>query len=330
MDVESFLRPTGLDERKLTELGSQIQAGQRYNPLRVRKRHGGSRVVAVPDEELTAALKLLRVRLQNVIPYEAPATVFGYVPGRSIVGNASCHLGQPVVVCVDLVDFFGSIGLDRIERALLGQGVSPELVQLLLPITVVNGALPPGFSTSPLLSNIVFDETDAALLALAEACGARYSRYADDLTFSGDSLDDDFLDLVDLELQRLGWSVNSRKTRFMRRGGPQYVTGLYVGDAERPHVPRRVKRQLRTWFHYIRLYGYADCDRYVDLPSVGQLAGWLRHVNQVNPELVRKIIKSVDDFSLLEVIEQLSIDPSIPPHDDWDDLLAELGLPSGS
>lgn len=330
MDVKSFLRPTGISEESLADLGCQIQAGGRHATLRVRKRHGGSRIVAVPDEELKATLKLLRIRLQNTMPYEAPAHVFGYVPGRSIVGNASVHLGQPVVVCVDLVDFFGSVSVSRVESALLNQGLPSDLVQLLLPVTVINGSLPPGFSTSPLLSNIVFEQADTALVALAEAAGARYSRYADDLTFSGDALDDYFLDLVDAELRRDGWAVNPRKTRFMRRGGPQYVTGLYVGDPERPHVPRRVKRQLRAWLHYIDLYGYADCDRRFAMPSVGQLGGWLRHVNQVNPELVRKVTNSTDDFNLLEIMEQLATDPSDPPQDDWDDLLADLGLPPGS
>lgn len=327
MNISTFLRPTGLDEDALRSLGTQLGRGERYTTLRVRKRHGGSRLVVVPDEELKATLKLLRLRLQNIMPYEAPETVFGYVPGRGIVGNASCHLGQSVIVCVDLVDFFGTISEHQVAKTLEGQGLSESLINLLLPLLVVRGSLPPGFSTSPLLSNLAFEATDASLLELAQSSSARYSRYADDLTFSADMLDDAFLARVDHELGQHGWAVNARKTRFMRRGGPQYVTGLYVGDPERPHVPRRVKRQLRQWFHYICLYGYADSDEHVGLPSVGQLAGWLRHVNQVNPGIVHAITHALDDIDLIEVTNQLRIDPSAPPTDDWDELLAALRLP---
>lgn len=327
MDVATFLRPTGLDANALVALGNELQRGNRYRMLRVKKRHGGFRSIAAPDEELKATLKLLRLRLQSVISYDAPQTVFGYVPGRGILGNASCHLGQPVVLCVDLVDFFGTIGAVKVSESLLRQGLDRSLVDLLLLLVVVNGSLPPGFSTSPLLSNIVFEDTDIALSSLATERNVRYSRYADDLTFSGSDLDDGFLAVIDEHLKRHGWAVNTRKTRFMRRGGPQYVTGLYVGDPDRPHIPRRVKRRIRAWFHYIALYGYADCDSVADLPSVGQLLGWVRHVNQVNPEIVRSITRGLYDQDWVAAIEQLLTDPTLPPHDDWDEFLLSLRLP---
>ncbi|MBB1482786.1 RNA-directed DNA polymerase [Tessaracoccus sp. MC1865] len=326
MDIRAFLRPIGLTEPQLRSLGDEIRAGARYSKRRVRKRHGGYRDIAVPDVELKAALKLLRIRLECVLPYEAPDMVFGYVAGRSIVDNASQHLGQACVVCVDLVDFFGAINGRRLESALLSQGLAEDLVQLLLPILVVDDSTPPGFSTSPMLSNVVFEATDRALEELAGEQRVRYSRYADDLTFSGQHVDDSLVARVDAVLLRQGWVLNPRKTRFMRRGGPQYVTGLYVGDAARPHVPRRIKRRLRAWFHYIGEFGYSDCEARVALPSGRQLEGWLRHVNQVNPEVVRSIVNDLGHSDLHVAFGAMGLELKGPPRDDWDELLGELGL----
>ena len=83
-----------------------------------------------------------------------------------------------------------------------------------------------------------------------------YTRYADDLTFSGESIDDDLRETIEQILSDQGYRINHTKTRFMRRGGPQYVTGLYVGEADQPHIPRRIKRLLRQQIYFIRQYGY--------------------------------------------------------------------------
>src|SRR5205085_7108156 len=135
------------------------------------------------------------------LPVEAPAQ--GFVPGRSIVSNASVHAGQAVVVSLDLQDFFPSIGFARVRSVFQRCGYSPAVATVLALLCtecprrlveydgkrywVATGprGLPQGTCTSPALSNQEARRLDKRLGGLAAKLGLAYTRYADDLTFSG-------------------------------------------------------------------------------------------------------------------------------------------------
>ena len=284
--VDSVLRPIGYAVHHVQALADGIRQGTAYVVRRIPKRRGGSRIVHMPSVELRSLLRLLHRQLESTLAYESHPAVYGYVPGRNIVGNAARHLGQAVVLCVDLKDFFGSIDRQMVVEALQRNGCDPELRELLAEVLTVNGVLPAGFSTSPFLSNVVFEETDEALAKIAENAGVVYSRFADDLTFSGE-LDDRFLEIVTDVLTDRGWSLNEKKTRFMRRGGPQYVTGLYVGT-DAPRISRRTKRRIRTQTHYIGLFGYQDHLEHAREPQMihCSIRGWLHYAQQLEPKFV--------------------------------------------
>src|SRR6202042_746067 len=122
-------------------------------------------------------------------------------------------------------------------------------------IVTIAGKLPIGISTSPYLSNLAFLSTDRSLAEYAQSEDLSFTRYADDLTFSG-GVANRHLEDIERILDVAGWSVNTRKTAFMRRGGPQYVTGLYVGESDRPRIPRKIKRRMRWILHMISKFGY--------------------------------------------------------------------------
>jgi hypothetical protein len=145
---------------------------------------------------------------------------------------------------VDLEDFFPSISAAMIKAALQTQGYEEKAADVAVSIVTIASKLPIGLSTSPLLSNLVFSSTDHSLAEYVKSEGLSFTRYVDDLTFSGDVTDSHLADIEHI-LDDAGWSVNTRKTAFMRRGGPQYVTGLYVGEADGPRIPRKIKRRVR-------------------------------------------------------------------------------------
>ena len=99
--------------------------------------------------------------------------------------------------------------------------------------------------TAKLLSETIrvftYPKADRSLAEYARSEGLSFTRYVDDLTFSGEVTDRHSADIGRI-LDDAGWSVNTRKTAFMRRGGRQYVTGLYVGEPDRPRIPRKIKR----------------------------------------------------------------------------------------
>lgn len=323
--TSDFLRPTGISGPNFLRLADAIEGGDGYTRHKQRKRHGGTRTILVPVLEAKVALKLLRLRLQQVLDYTPPSHVFGYVAGRGIVGNARIHLGQEKLLTVDLRDFFGSVGSTRVRSVLERAGLEQDLVEVLLRVLLVREALPAGFSTSPYLSNVVFESADAALAEYCAENALYFSRYADDLTFSGsrDQVSDGLLSNVSDVLLREGWDVNSSKTRFMQSGGPQYVTGLYVGDPSQPHLPRRTKRRLRQLFHYVVKYGYENCQERHVVPNLAQLRGWFRHLYQVDPDAARRLIEGaspvdhwmVTGFGSMPVDEDESV---------WDELLDEI------
>ncbi|MGN6129150.1 MAG: reverse transcriptase family protein, partial [Nocardioidaceae bacterium] len=212
--------------------------------------------------------------------YSPPAEVHGFVRGRDITTNAARHLDQDVVLRVDLADFFGTIGQTKVVEALASFDIDDHAARAVAGVTLVDGSLAQGFSTSPFLSNLAFVETDAALAELADGEGVTYTRYVDDMSFSGpvSSVHDDLMDSITALLSAHGWRVNPGKTRFMRRGKPQYVTGLYVGDSAGPHIPRSMKRLLRREVYFASRFGLEDARLRSPTPMQhDRLNGWVHY-----------------------------------------------------
>ncbi|WP_282006755.1 reverse transcriptase family protein [Propioniciclava sinopodophylli] len=316
--TDDLLRRAGLTSQHLELLAKWFAEGRGYRSHLIRKRHGGVREIFEASTEFDSILKLLRRALEQSSLYCPPECVHGYVKGRNIVTNASQHLAKRVVLCVDVEDFFPAISTAMVASALKRVGLGEGLADLIANAVTVAGQLPAGFSTSPFLSNVVFEPTDSRLLTLADP-GVAYTRYADDLTFSGD-FSDEVLLAVREEMARDGWSLRESKTRFMRQGGPQYVTGLYVGAADRPHVPRRIKRRLRQQLYYMGRYGFASAWERGEVMYQNQAGGWVRYVAQVEPRAARRLEE------LLELVDFRDDYLYWSDPDDWNAILDDVGL----
>lgn len=321
IDAERMLGRVGLSFDHLQVLTDLLEEGSGYVRYSVPKRDGGTRIISAPTSECGTVLKGLRLAIEWTGVYSPPVSVHGFVAGRGIVSNASQHLGQAVVLNADLADFFPSIESGAIVEGLVGHGLSEEHAIKIVGATTINGSLPAGFSTSPLLSNIVFRDTDLDLEEFAAKHGVTYTRYADDLTFSGTFTDDLLHGLVHVLAAR-GWILNDSKTRFMRRGRAQYVTGLYVGDPARPHVPRRMKRRLRQRLHYLSEHGFADVAgrNRNEAMTWDAASGWVSYLRQVEPEAAAPLAAVLG-----------TVDFGNPPlrwgnPDDWTAILDEIGM----
>ena len=247
----------------------ELRAAQpTYRRVQVPKRSGGTRELLVPDDATKALQRRLLRRLLARVPVHPAA--HGFERGRSIVTNAAPHTGRAVVVRMDVIDFFGTTSARRVRRLFRVLGWDAETAELLLTLTTHDGGLPTGAPTSPRLANLVNVLLDARLAGLAEALGARYTRYADDLTFSFEG--DDHAALADLlgATRRIakahGYRLHvERKLQIRRRHHRQTVTGLVVN--ERVALPRPRRRWLRAVEHRIYSGREASLTR-------EQLAGW--------------------------------------------------------
>ncbi|MBM0123431.1 reverse transcriptase family protein [Pimelobacter simplex] len=321
IDADSLAQASGMTAGYLAHLGDLVQNGTGYSHVVIPQKRRRPREVLIPSVALDRALKQLRIGLEGRSSYEPHDAVHGFVAGRDIVTNASQHLGQDVVLRVDLADFFGSIDRDRLKSSLGSAGFAPSSAEMIANVALVNGALAQGFSTSPLLSNMSFQNTDKMISDLANQKSVTYTRYVDDLVFSGDmyAVTDDLSNAIETLLQEEGWKVNIRKTRFMRRGKSQYVTGLYVGDADRPHIPRGMKKRLRREVYFASRYGLTDARQHSPTPmDPKRLGGWVHFAAYADP---------VFGLPLRETWRAAVRSDPPPESRTWDSVLADIGFP---
>ena len=221
------------------------------------KPDGNIRLIEAPKPRLKKLQRQILTEILDRIPPHPAA--HGFLKGRSIKTFTAPHMGQRVVLRMDLQDFFPTFAAARIQTLFRTIGY-PEPVADLLGAICTNAAsrgllrdnrdardlyarphLPQGAPASPALANLCSYRMDCRLAGIAESAGARYSRYADDLAFScGEGFDsrvERFSTHVSAILLEEGFRVNHRKTRIMRQGVRQHLAGLVVNRH------RNVKRE---------------------------------------------------------------------------------------
>lgn len=319
MKDQTFATLTGVALPRLELAATELQAGRGFSEVRIPKRRGGWRTTLRPTPSLDIVLTSVRNALSML--YKAPACVHGYVRGRDTTSNATPHCGQKVVLRVDLEDFFDTITPELVSSACMTYGLDAEAASLIAALSCPRGRLAAGFPCSPVLSNMVFSGTDEHLMDWSNLHHLTYTRYADDLVFSGDLIGDEHLLELSALLQGDGWHVNNGKTRFMRKGKAQFVTGLYVGLPDRPRIPRRLKRSLRLQLHYLKEHGYEDCHgRAPWTPGSRQVWGLIHYIRRLEPDLAQDLAETARSIDF-QLPQRIGVD------DEWDALLEDLGVP---
>jgi retron-type reverse transcriptase len=304
----------GLSVSRLRWLAFHAEVATRthYVHFTVPKKSGGQRTLSAPHRTMAAAHRWIFERIVSRLPADPAA--HGFLPGRSIFSNAQPHAGRAVVVNLDLEGFFPSIGFPRVRKVFERAGYSPAVATILALVCtecprrtvmlegttyhVATGprGLPQGACTSPGLSNQVARRLDRRLSGLAAKLGLVYTRYADDLTFSGD---EGFEGRVGYLLARVrhiaqdeGFAVNEAKTRVQRRNAAQMVTGLVVND--RPGVRRDEVRRLRAILHRARTEGL-DRQNRDNLPDFrAWLLGKIAFVRMARPEVGDRLLAELE------------------------------------
>lgn len=270
----------GLQPDDLAGLARSASASYYRFPLL--KRSGRRRWIDSPKRPLKACQRRILERLLYQAPVDDAA--HGFVPGRSIVTNARCHERQPWVIAFDIHDFFPSIGRSQVTQVLeVIPGVSATDASVLGYLLTKSHVLPQGAPTSPCLANLVFQPMDRIFSKYAARFRLIYTRYADDLTFSGRAIPEDFEKTVETLLSSGGFRLNRRKTRKMGVHRRQLVTGLVVNDGV--HLPRPFRRWIRAIKHDIARRGWVRV--LADFPELTEdrLQGYLAFAEMVEAPL---------------------------------------------
>jgi RNA-directed DNA polymerase len=240
-----------------------------YATFEIAKRRGGSRTISAPANNL----KIIQMNLNRVfrLVYKTRAVVHGFALGKSIVSNAESHTKRRYVLNVDLKDFFGSINFGRVRGMLMAPpyGLGPGAATLMAQLCTFNGSLPQGAPTSPIITNMVCGRLDSELITLALTNRCRYTRYADDITFSAatssfpealarfETIAPNSRTVAGKELEKVikrnGFEINPEKVRLQLQKERQEVTGLVANRFV--NVPRSYVRHLRGLLHAWDKYG---------------------------------------------------------------------------
>jgi hypothetical protein len=268
-----------------------------YRQFQIPKKSGGVRTITAPDGELKDIMSTLAFIL-NELYYPVPETM-AFVRGRSIVENASQHIGQNYVLNLDLSDFFTSITANMVEHNLVKLGIAPLVARDITSICtypmvndhhVVN-VVPQGAPTSPIISNICAMTLDNRLSGLARRFHLTYTRYADDITFSSNhnvyQKDGAFMEELNRIIAECHFAINPKKTRLQKRGSRQEVTGLTV--VQKANVSRKYIKNLRVLIHKIK---YQESPTMHDMNVVRGKLNFLRMVKGAdNPTYIGYIKK---------------------------------------
>ena len=290
-DTYQLAHELGIRRREL--FGLTRHPEYHYRIITLRKQSGGLRVLHAPLSQMKHAQQRIQRRILAHLPVSPYATA--YVRGKNLADNAAPHVGHKYLLKMDITDFFGSITyLQVISAAFPSTLYPPQIGAMLTGLCCYKEVLPQGAPTSPTLSNIVMRHFDDSIGGWCKQHGIAYTRYCDDLTFSADvPLYHVYVKVKD-RLEKMGFTVNERKTHFVTAASRQTVTGLTVN--EKVSIPADYKRELRQELHYAIKFGLADSIRrgykpfwtMAKNPDVRRyyqhLMGKLNYVLQVEPQ----------------------------------------------
>ena len=291
-----------LGKLRFLAFNRKISTVSHYIRFKMPKKTGGERVISAPMPSLK---RVQRWILENILnKLEIDDAAHGFRCDRSIVTNATPHVGADVIINFDLRDFFPSISYKRVKGlfhsfgysetaatifALLCTAAEFEEVELdskTYYVALDERHLPQGSPASPAITNLLCRRLDRRLTGMAKNLGFSYTRYADDLTFSGsgDSLRHicNILKRTDSIVTHEGFTINQQKTRVLRNFHQQEVTGVVVND--KPNVSKKTLKQFRATLYQIEKDGLEGKSWGNSPDIIAAITGFANFVAMVNPQ----------------------------------------------
>ncbi|MCQ2159478.1 MAG: reverse transcriptase family protein [Bacteroidales bacterium] len=255
-----------------------------YRSFSIPKKKGGSRDISAPYPSLKHAQLWIYHNILKKLKTHGCA--HGFIPNRSIITNVQTHLPNRILLKIDLKDFFSTIRIEWIIQVFKSLGYEHHVAFYLASLCCCNGSLPQGAPTSPVLSNLTSIHLDRRLFRLAKKYHLAYTRYADDIAFSGNTIPVKFIEYVKSIIEDCGLEVNNNKVRLYNENGSKILTGICLSNGE-ARLPREKRRELEKELHYIEKFGLDGHIRHSKIKDahyleslIGRVGFWL----QVEPD----------------------------------------------
>ena len=246
-ELSSLEIDLGISVKTLYAMSNNISA--HYHNKSIPKSDGSLRILSIPDEQLK---KIQRAIAEKLLAYE-PVSIYAkaYKPTSNVRKNAIYHVGKEKLLKLDIYKFFDSINYSLVKEKVFPSNKYSEQIRILLSLLCYKGeALPQGAPTSPIISNIIMRDFDQTVGEWCKEKKISYSRYCDDMAFSGSFDEADVIEFVTGNLKPLGFILNKKKTRCFTGGDKKTVTGIVVN--EKVNTPKSYRKQIRQEVFYCK------------------------------------------------------------------------------
>lgn len=253
-----------------------------YTTKYINKKDGTKRELLVPKPILKSIQKNI---LNNVLyGFSVSKYACAYIPNKTIKDNIKPHINKRVILKLDIKNFFPSITFENIYNVLPNSILPKEIKVLLVKLCTYYDYLPQGAPTSPYISNLVLKNFDEYIGKYCEEREISYTRYCDDLTFSGDFNIKQLKNKVQAYLEELGFNLNNKKTKVIRNNTRQTVTGVVVN--KKANITKEYKRKIRQEIYYIKKYGIDNHCKFIKENKskyLNSLRGRINYCLEINP-----------------------------------------------
>lgn len=288
-DTEHFAKLVGYDSAEEFNL---LLESKMYEYKEIPKKNG-YRILSIPHHNLKTIQKWM---LENLISkIQVSPNSRGFIKNTSLYDNAIKHIGKDVVITLDIKDFYPSIKKANIYRIFRGLGYTQEISKTFTDLTMTNSGLPQGAPTSPYLAHIVCKKLDKKITDLLNGLNAcDFTRYADDITISGNVEIIKKIDGIIGILNSEGFEVNHYKTRIQPSSRKQLVTGLVVN--KKVNIPRSYIRRIKQEIYYCKKFGV---NSHMEKEGIYKsnyklyLFGKAYYIKMINPELGEKLLNDL-------------------------------------
>ncbi|NRT80938.1 retron St85 family RNA-directed DNA polymerase [Clostridium beijerinckii] len=292
-DIEHFSFLVGLEKEYINYIIHKKK--HFYIEFTIKKRKGGNRLLSIPSKKLKYIQRWILDEILYKIPVNEHAK--GYIPNKSIVDNAKPHVKKKCIIKLDIKDFFDNIDYNRVFRIFYYYGYTKNMSYKLAELCTYENKLPQGAPTSPYISNIVCLKMDKRFSKLCNKFNATYTRYADDITISGDNSITKYFKAYVRIIESEGFEVNAEKVISIKGNRTKRVTGIVVN--EKLSVGREMKRKLRQQIYYCKKYGVRDhlkkieCEKSFYKEHLYGIAYYIKSVEPIDGE---KFLEELDEI----------------------------------
>lgn len=290
-DCNKFLLSLNLIDSKLNDkekikliysISNNIE--NNYKVYKIKKHNGKLRTIYEPNY----LLKLIQRKILNNILNNKSISKYAkaYHKGINLKDNALPHLNKKIILKLDIQNFFDNINFLDVYNTCFDISYFPKSIGMLLTkLCTYYDYLPQGAPTSSYISNLVMKEFDEEIGEYCKNLNISYTRYSDDMTFSGDFVPSDIIKKVRTMLYRLGIKLNNKKICVIKYGNRQNVTGINVN--KKIQVPIDYRKKIRQEIYFIKKYGLESHLQHIKYSNtkiiyLNSLIGKINYVLQIN------------------------------------------------